>query len=209
MALIKGARQYGGSAFEHTPVEDVVVREGRVTGVRTERGDIACDRVLLAGGLWSHKFAKRLGVALPLRAANHYYIVTEPMAGLARTTPVLGNPDERAYYKEDAGKLLVGFFEAAAKPWPPMGAEIPREFSFTELPVDLEHIEPQLNLAFRRVPALNDVGIKLFFCGPESFTSDSRPFMGPTAEVRGLYVAAGFNSYGILSAEPARSWRRG
>ena len=81
-----------------------------------------------------------------------------------------------------------------------MGGEIPREFSFTELPVDLEHIEPQLNLAFRRVPALNDVGIKLFFCGPESFTSDSRALMGPTAEVRGLYVAAGFNSYGILSS---------
>ena len=80
-------------------------------GVRTGRGDIACDRVLLAGGLWSHKFAKRLGIALPLHAAEHYYIVTEPMTGLARTTPVLGNPDERAYYKEDAGKLLVGFFE--------------------------------------------------------------------------------------------------
>jgi glycine cleavage system aminomethyltransferase T/glycine/D-amino acid oxidase-like deaminating enzyme len=200
MALIKGARQYGSSAFEHTPVEDVLVRDGRVIGVRTGRGDIACERVLLAGGLWSHKFAKRLGVALPLHAAEHYYIVTEPMPGLARTTPVLGNPDERAYYKEDAGKLLVGFFEAVAKPWPPPGTEIPKEFSFTELPVDLEHIEPQLNLAFRRVPALNNVGIKLFFCGPESFTSDSRALMGPTAEVRGLYVAAGFNSYGIMSS---------
>lgn len=200
MALIKGARQCGGSAFEHTPVEDVLIHDGRTMGVRTSRGDIACDRVLLAGGLWSHKIAKRLGVAVPLHAAEHYYIVTEPMPSLARTTPVLGNPDERAYYKEDAGKLLVGFFEAVARPWPPKGEEIPKEFSFAELPGDLEHIEPQLDLAFRRVPALKDVGIKLFFCGPESFTSDSRPLMGPTAEVRGLYVAAGFNSYGILSS---------
>ena len=200
MALIKGARRCGANAFEHTPVEDVLIRDGRVVGVRTARGDIACDRVLLAGGLWSHKIAKRLGVALPLQAAEHYYIVTEPIPSLARTTPVLGNPDERAYYKEDAGKLLVGFFEAIARPWPPRGKEIPKEFSFTELPGDLEHIEPQLNLAFRRVPVLKDVGIKLFFCGPESFTSDSRAFMGPTAEVRGLYVAAGFNSYGILSS---------
>ena len=200
MALIKGARLYGGSAFEHMPVEDVLMRDGRVIGVRTAHGDIACDRVLLAGGLWSHRLAKRLGVALPLHAAEHYYIVTEPMPGLSRSTPVLGNPDERAYYKEDAGKLLVGFFESVAKPWPPRGEEIPDSFSFTELPVDLEHIEPQLNQAFRRVPALNTVGIKLFFCGPESFTSDSRAFMGPTAEVRGLYVATGFNSYGILSS---------
>jgi glycine cleavage system aminomethyltransferase T/glycine/D-amino acid oxidase-like deaminating enzyme len=200
MALIKGARRYGGSAFEHTPVEDVLVRDGRAIGVRTSRGDIACDRVLLAGGLWSHKIAKRLGVALPLHAAEHYYIVTEPMPSLSRATPVLGDPDERAYYKEDAGKLLVGFFEAVARPWPQKGEEIPKELSFAELPGDLEHIEPQLNLAFRRVPALKDVGIKLFFCGPESFTSDSRALMGPTAEVRELYVAAGFNSYGILSS---------
>jgi 4-methylaminobutanoate oxidase (formaldehyde-forming) len=200
MALIKGARQRGAGAFEHTPVEDVLIRDGRAIAVRTPRGDIACDRVLLAGGLWSRKIAKRLGVALPLHAAEHYYIVTEPMPLLARTTPVLGNPDERAYFKEDAGKLLVGFFEAVARPWPRQGEEIPNGFSFSELPGDLEHIEPQLNLAFRRVPSLKDVGIKLFFCGPESFTSDSRALMGPTAEVRGLYVAAGFNSYGILSS---------
>ncbi len=200
MALIKGARQLGASAFEHTPMEEILVRDGRVVGVRTARGDIACDRVLLAGGLWTHDIAKRLGVALPLHAAEHYYIVTEPMSGLARTTPVLVVPDERCYYKEDAGKLLVGFFEAIAKPWPPRGATIPEQFSFAELPVDLEHIEGQLDLAFRRVPSLNDVGIKLFFCGPESFTSDSRAFMGPVADLRGLYVAAGFNSYGILSS---------
>jgi glycine cleavage system aminomethyltransferase T/glycine/D-amino acid oxidase-like deaminating enzyme len=200
MALIKGARQHGASAFENTPVVDVLVRDGCAIGVRTPRGDIACDRVLLAGGLWSHQIAKRLGVALPLHAAEHYYIVTEPMSSLANTTPVLGNPDERTYYKEDAGKLLVGFFEAVARPWPRRGEDVPKEFSFTELPGDLDHIEPQLNLAFRRVPSLKDVGIKLFFCGPESFTSDSRALMGPTAEVRGLYVAAGFNSYGILSS---------
>ncbi|HVW68876.1 MAG TPA: FAD-dependent oxidoreductase, partial [Steroidobacteraceae bacterium] len=200
MALLKGARLNGGQALEHTPVEDVLVRDGRVIGVRTARGDIACERVLLAGGLWSHRIAKRLGVALPLYAAEHYYIVTEPIQGLARTTPVLGNPDERTYVKEDAGKLLVGFFEALARPWPARGSEIPTEFSFTELPGELEHIEPQLKLAFRRIPALNDAGIKLFFCGPESFTSDSRAFMGPAAGVEGLFVAAGFNSYGILSS---------
>ena len=200
MALVKGARQHGALAFERTPVEDVLVRGGRVVGVRTARGDIACDRVLLAAGLWTHDIAKRLGVALPLHAAEHYYIVTEPMPGLARTTPVLGVPDEQCYYKEDAGKLLVGFFEAIAKPWPPRGEKIPEQFSFAELPVDLDHIEAQLDLAFRRVPSLKDVGIKLFFCGPESFTSDSRAFMGPVADIRGLFVAAGFNSYGILSS---------
>ncbi len=200
MALIKGARLHGGGAFEQTPVEDILVRNGRVVGVRTDRGDIACSRVLLAGGLWSHMIAKRLGVALPLYSAEHYYIVTESIPGLDPMTPVLGNPDEAAYYKEDAGKLLVGFFEPKAKAWPPRGTPIPETFSFSDLPFDMEHMEPHLELAFSRVPVLNEVGMKLMFCGPESFTSDSQPILGPTAEIAGLFVATGLNSHGILSS---------
>jgi glycine cleavage system aminomethyltransferase T/glycine/D-amino acid oxidase-like deaminating enzyme len=200
VALIKGARQHGALAIENTRVEDVLIQGDRVIGVRTGAGDIACERVLLAGGLWTHRFAKRIGVPVPLHAAEHFYIVTEPVPGLARATPILTVADERAYYKEDAGKLLIGGFEAAGKAWPPAGQEIPAGFSFQELPPDLEHMEPILAQAFNRVPSLNDIGVKLFFCGPESFTPDGRAYMGPTAEVRGLYVAAGFNSNGILSS---------
>jgi 4-methylaminobutanoate oxidase (formaldehyde-forming) len=199
-ALIKGARQKGAKAFENVSVFDVIVKDGQVQGVRTAQGDIACDRVLLAGGLWTHGFAKKLGIAVPLHAAEHYYIVTEALPQLARTTPVLTVADERAYYKEDAGKLLVGFFEAHGNAWPKPGQSIPRDFSFEELPPDMEHMEPQLMLAFDRVPVLQETGIQLFFCGPESFTPDGRAYMGPTAEVRGVFVAAGFNSNGILSS---------
>jgi glycine cleavage system aminomethyltransferase T/glycine/D-amino acid oxidase-like deaminating enzyme len=199
-ALVKGARMAGARAFEHVKVMEILVRDGRVVGVRTEAGDIASGRVLLAGGMWTHRLAKRLGVPLPLQAAEHYYIVTEAIAGLSPKTPVLVVNDERTYFKEDAGKLLVGFFEAAARAWPSSGAAIPEEFSFEELPPDMEHLEPLLTRAFERVPALSSVGVKLFFCGPESFTSDSRAFLGPAADIHGLYIAAGFNSYGILSS---------
>ena len=199
-ALIKGARQMGARAFEHTPVVDVIVKDGKVQGVRTEKGDIACDCVLLAGGMWTHQFAKKLGVSVPLHSAEHYYIVTEALPGLDRKTPVLTVADERAYYKEDAGKLLVGFFEAHGNAWPPKGGRIPSDFSFEELAPNMEHMEPQLLLAFDRVPTLQTTGIQLFFCGPESFTPDGRAYMGPSSEVRGLYVAAGFNSNGILSS---------
>lgn len=199
-ALIRGARLHGALAFEHTPVEDVLITNGRVVGVRTAQGDIACERVLLAGGLWTHLFAKRLGIAVPLHAAEHFYIVTEPLPGLARDTPVLTVADERAYYKEDAGKLLIGGFEAHGKPWPARGEAIPEPFSFQELPADLEHMEPILAQAFERVPVLQTTGVQLFFCGPESFTPDGRAYLGPASEVRGVYVAAGFNSNGILSS---------
>jgi len=173
-ALIKGARQRGAVALENTPVEDILIQGGRVTGVRTRAGDIACERVLLAGGLWTHLLAKRINVPVPLHAAEHFYIVTEPVPGLARSTPILTVADERAYYKEDAGKLLIGGFEAAGKAWPAPGQPIPTGFSFQELPPDLEHMEPILAQAFGRVPVLNDIGVQLFFCGPESFTPDGR-----------------------------------
>jgi heterotetrameric sarcosine oxidase gamma subunit len=199
-ALIKGARQRGATARENTPLEDLLIRDGKVIGVRTASGDIACERVVLAGGMWTHRLAKRYGVPVPLHGAEHFYIVTESMPGLARTTPILTVADERAYYKEDAGKLLVGGFEARGKAWPRAGEEIPATFSFQELPPDMEHMEPVLALAFERVPALQDVGVQLFFCGPESFTPDGRAYMGPAADVNGLYIAAGFNSNGILSS---------
>jgi heterotetrameric sarcosine oxidase gamma subunit len=199
-ALIKGARQRGARAIEDVTVENLLTRSGRIVGVRTSSGDIACERVLLAGGIWSHRFAKALNVPVPLHAAEHFYIVTEPIFGLARNTPILTVAEERAYYKEDAGKLLVGGFEARGKAWPAEGSEIPAKFSFQELPPDMEQMEPLLALAFERVPVLQSSGVQLFFCGPESFTPDGRAYMGPVSDVQGLYVSAGFNSNGILSS---------
>jgi 4-methylaminobutanoate oxidase (formaldehyde-forming) len=200
MALIRAARQRGALALEHTPIEQLLLKEGQVIGVRTPAGDIACERVLLAGGMWTHEFAKLLGVPVPLHAAEHFYVVTEAVPGLSRSTPILTVADERLYYKEDAGKLLIGGFESRGKAWPAAGQRIPAAFSFQELPPDFEHMEPLLTLAAQRVPVLNEVGVKLFFCGPESFTPDGRAYMGPTANVRGVYIAAGFNSNGILSS---------
>ncbi|MBV8342803.1 MAG: FAD-dependent oxidoreductase, partial [Gammaproteobacteria bacterium] len=136
--------------------------------------------------------------AVPLHAAEHFYIVTQPMAGLTPELPILRDADACSYFKEDTGKLLVGWFEPQAKPW---GADgIPEGFAFDQLPEDLAHIEPLIASAVHRVPALESAGVQVFFNGPESFTPDDRYLLGETPEVRGLYVAAGFNSIGIQSA---------
>jgi 4-methylaminobutanoate oxidase (formaldehyde-forming) len=120
------------------------------------------------------------------------------MGGLTPNMPVLRDADACSYFKEDTGKLLVGWFEPKAKPWSMRG--IPETFCFEQLPEDLAHIEPLLAAAVRRVPALESAGIKLFFNGPESFTPDDRYLLGECPEVGGLFVAAGFNSIGIQSA---------
>ncbi len=197
-ALAKGAKQRGARIFEHTPVIRVLIERGRAIGVQAAQGDILADTVVICGGMWSHRLAADVGVALPLHAAEHFYIVTEPIPGLPRNLPVLRVQDECAYYKEDAGKILMGCFEPVAKPWGMKG--IPEDFCFDTLPEDHEHFEPILKAAIRRVPVLADAGIQLFFNGPESFTPDDRYYLGETPEVRDLFVASGFNSVGIAGS---------
>ncbi len=197
-ALAKGAKSRGARIFENTAVEEILIENGKAVGVRTAQGEIRADMVVNCAGMWAHELGAKSGTTIPLHAAEHFYIVTEPMEGLSSEMPVLRDPDGCAYFKEDAGKLLVGWFEPVAKPWGMRG--IPETFCFDQLPDDLEHIEPLLTAAMHRTPALEKTGINLFFNGPESFTPDDRYLLGETPEVRNLFVAAGFNSIGIQSA---------
>ncbi|MDR6756860.1 4-methylaminobutanoate oxidase (formaldehyde-forming) [Mycoplana sp. BE70] len=197
-AYARGARMRGARIFENTGVTKILVENGKAAGVMTDKGLIRAKTVVLCGGMWSRDLAAEAGVTIPLHAAEHFYIVTEPVAGLPRNLPVLFLGDEWTYYKEDAGKLLVGFFEPNAKPWGQKG--ISEDFCFGTLPEDIEHIAPYLDMATRRVPVLERTGIQLFFNGPESFTPDDRYLLGETPEVPGLFCATGFNSIGILSS---------
>lgn len=197
-AFAKGARLGGATIIENLAVERILVESGRVSGVRTAYGDVRARKVVICGGMWSRDFAAQFGVCLPLHAAEHFYIVTEAIPDLPRNLPVMFVSDEEAYYKEDAGKLLVGCFERDAKPWARDG--IPSDFCFDSLPADFDHFARILDMAVKRVPALASAGIQLFFNGPESFTPDNRYLIGQTAEVEGLFAACGFNSVGILSS---------
>ncbi|MCP4328612.1 MAG: FAD-dependent oxidoreductase [Alphaproteobacteria bacterium] len=198
LALAKGARQQGARIFEHTKVTAVHRDRGRVTGVATDNGDIAADYVVNCAGMWGRDVGAMAGVNVPLQACEHFYIVTEGIPDLPRDLPVLRVPDECAYYKEDAGKILLGAFEPDAKPWGMNG--IPEDFCFDQLPEDFEHFEPILEAAVGRMPILETAGIHTFFNGPESFTPDDRFLLGEAPELRNFYVATGFNSIGIQSA---------
>jgi 4-methylaminobutanoate oxidase (formaldehyde-forming) len=198
MTMAKGARMGGAKIFENTEVTRIIVENGRAVGVALTDGEIRADKVVIAGGMWSRDLAAQIGVSLPLHAAEHFYIVTEPMPQLTRDLPVLFVADESSYFKEDASKLLLGCFEPEAKPWGHDG--IPPDFCFDALPEDIDHFQPILEQAIARVPALAEAGIQLFFNGPESFTPDDRYLLGETPEVAGLFCACGFNSVGILSS---------
>ena len=197
-ALARGARRGGVRILEEVPVTGIHTDHGRVTGVATNAGDIRADLVVNCAGMWAREVGGWVDVSVPLHAAEHFYIVTQPIAGLTSGLPILRDADACSYFKEDTGKLLIGWFEPRAKPWGEAG--IPESFAFDQLPADLAHIEPLFAQAMRRVPALESAGVQVFFNGPESFTPDDRYLLGEVPELRGLYVAAGFNSIGIQSA---------
>lgn len=201
LAMAKGARQMGATVMERVRVSGIR-REGRqVTGVdweaNGETGFIATDMVVNCAGMWGHEVGRMAGVNVPLHACEHFYIVTEPIADLTQM-PVLRVPDECAYYKEDAGKMLLGAFEPVSKPWGMDG--IPTDFEFDQLPEDFDHFEPILENAVNRLPMLAEAGIHTFFNGPESFTPDDAYHLGLAPELDNFWVAAGFNSIGIQSA---------
>ena len=200
-AIAKAFRLRGGKIFEHTKVTDVLTKDGRVTGVRTQAGDIGCEVVVNCAGMWARELGARNGVNIPLHAAEHFYLITEPVEGLQPDLPVLRCPDDTAYIREDTGKIMVGFFEPGAKPWGMDG--IPEDFAFGTLPEDWDHLTPFIQMAARRLPLLNDIGIKLFFNGPESFTPDDRYILGEAPGLAGYFVAAGFNSVGFQSGPGA------
>ena len=202
-ALAKGARQFGAKVLEGVKVDTIHTKDGRVTGVdwsrdkSDEHGSIKADYIVNCGGMWAHELGRMVNVNVPLHACEHFYIVTEPIADLQRL-PVLRVPDECAYYKEDAGKMLLGAFEPDAKPWGMNG--IPEDFCFDQLPEDFDHFEPILEKAVNRFPKLEEAGIHTFFNGPESFTPDDAYHLGEAPNLRNYFVCAGFNSIGIQSA---------
>jgi len=197
-ALAKGARNYGVNIIQGVKVTAIDQANGRVTGVQTDQGPIEADYVVNAGGMWGREIGAMAGVAVPLHACEHFYIVTEAIEGLTQNLPVLRVPDECAYFKEDAGKILLGAFEPKSKPWGMDG--IPEDFEFDSLPEDFDHFEPILERAVERFPVMETAGIQTFFNGPESFTPDDRYILGEAPELGNFFVAAGFNSVGIQSA---------
>ena len=203
LALAKGARMNGAQIIEGVKVTDIHKQDGRVTGVswsrdsEDEHGRIDTDYIVNCGGMWAHELGKMANVTVPLHACEHFYIVTETIPDLPKL-PTLRVPDECAYYKEDAGKILLGAFEPVAKPWGMNG--IPDDFCFDQLPEDFDHFEHILEMAIHRFPALEKTGIHTFFNGPESFTPDDAYHLGEAPNLSGYWVCAGFNSIGIQSS---------
>jgi sarcosine dehydrogenase len=197
MSLAKGARSAGVTIIEGVAVAGTNAEGGRVRAVVTDQGRIACDKLVICAGQWSRDLGRMAGVNIPLVPVQHQYLITEAIDGVTPNLPTLRDPDRLTYWKEEVGGLVMGGYEPNPKPWAIDG--FPDRFEFQLLEDDLEHFEPLLELAIGRVPAMQTAGIKQFINGPESFTPDGNFILGETPEMRGIFVGAGFNAFGIAA----------
>ncbi len=197
MALAKGARQKGVKIFEGVSALGVTKKNGVVTGVETTAGTIETEYVVNCAGMWGRQLGAKAGVNVPLQAAEHYYLITDAIAGISNNWPVLEDPGSYGYFREEGGGLMIGLFEALCAPWMING--IPDDFNFGDLAPDWERMGPYVEKAMKRIPISMNTGVKKFFCGPESFTPDLQPVVGEAPELKNYFVAAGLNSIGILT----------
>ena len=204
-ALADGARRGGCEISTHTRVTGIDVERGAVTGVRTERGDIECEVVVNAGGMFAAEIGRLAGVRVPVVPMAHEYLVTQPFRERdGAHVATMRDPDHLIYFREEGGGLVMGGYERASAPWALRDGgrgldEIPADFNGRLLEEDWDRLEEIVANARMRVPVMENVGITRLINGPEAFTPDGEFCLGET-EVRGLFVAAGFCAHGLAGA---------
>ena len=191
-----GSAGGGAAGAAGSPAAGARPPGARISGVETERGPIECETAVIAAGLWSRDLALLAGARLALHAAEHMWLQTQAVPGASRDLPILRDLDGHIYVRHYQSGFVVGAFEPDGKPR--TTASIPRDFAFGEFEPDVQHFAPSLAKARQRVPALQGTRLVHYLNAPESFTPDGAFLVGETAEVEGLYVAAGLNSQGII-----------
>ena len=216
MALIKGAKMAGAHVVEGVSVSGVTTTATttrisndvpKVTGVTFTTGEtIRCNAVANCAGMWARQLGQRscggggggTGVTVPNQAAEHYYLLTEPINGIDPNYSIVEDSSKCLYVRPEGGGLMLGLFETQGASW--NVDSIPEEgFVYGQIDPDWERMGPYLESAMERVPIAKTAGVKSFFCGPESFTPDGYPIVGESSEIRNYFIAAGMNSVGILT----------
>ncbi len=196
-SLSKGARMHGAKIFEDVTVTGFLMEGDRIVAVQTDKGDVACEKVVNCAGQWARQIGAMAGINVPLQPVKHQYIITEKIEGLAADAPTIRDPDRRTYFKEEVGGLVMGGYEPNPQPW--TLEDVPNDWAFRLFDDDYDHFAQHMEQAIKRVPALNNAGVKQMINGPESFTPDGNFILGVAPECSNMFVGAGFNAFGIAS----------
>lgn len=200
-ALAKGARLLGAQVRRFTKVTALARTQGGEWRITTNKAeDIIADVVVNAAGYRAGEVMALLGQYLPIVTLQHQYLVTEDVAEVAARPgrlPLLRDPDVSYYLRQERGGFILGPYEHAATPMWLDG--IPADFSYQLWNDDLGRLEPYVEAAFARVPALASAGIRRVVNGPIPYSPDGNPYVGPAHGLRGFFHCNTF-SFGIAQA---------
>tara|TARA_B100000963_G_scaffold145799_1_gene127016 strand:- start:166 stop:2595 length:2430 start_codon:yes stop_codon:yes gene_type:complete len=198
--IASAAKKVGVKIFENCKLEKILQRGSQIRGVKTNKGKINCEYIVLCAGMWSRQIGEAAGVSIPLYPNEHFYMITENYKNLPELLPTFRDPDTYLYIREYHKKIMIGIFEPNAKNAFKKTGKVPNNFSFGEFKVNKNYSKMLHKLASKRIIDINNLKIEKYFSGPESFTPDSNFLLGETAEIKNFYVCCGFNSIGIGSA---------
>lgn len=197
-SLARGAKMGGTAIVENCTVTGINTKNGVITGVSTDLGDVSCEYLVNCAGMWGRQIGKMTGTSVPLFAAEHLHAITVPIEGLKKHFPTVRDFDGYSYFKEESGGILLGGFEPIANPYGMKG--IPENWKYTELAEDWDQLAIFMECGFDRFPALEDAQIRHLQVSAESFTPDNAFMVGEVLGIKNLFVGCGMNSVGIASS---------
>ncbi len=204
-AYAKSARIKGAAIHTHTKVEEIHRLPTGEWRIVTDKGDVLCEHVVNAGGLWAREVGRMVGLELPVLAMEHMYLITEDMPEVAEVNAKTGKEvihaidfDGELYLRQERGGMLMGTYEKACVPW--SEKTTPWDFGHELLQPDIDRIAPSLEVGFEHFPAFQNAGIKQIINGPFTFAPDGNPLVGPIRGMPGMWstcgVMAGFSQGG-------------
>ena len=198
-AMAIGARKYGGEINTHTRVIGIE-RRGADWVVHTDKGDIVCQWVVNAAGLWAPQVAAMVGLEIPSIAIRHTHILFEAMDVVKdreKMLPLVRDPDRSIYIRQEMDSLILGMYEKVGQQWHPEG--VPWGYAQEELPEDIDNIMENIEHGVFRFPLLEQSGFKHVTVGPITYTPNGDPLVGPAYPLRNFFLACGY-SFGITQA---------
>jgi len=199
-AMAKGARKHGVEINLHTLVKSI---EQTLSGewlIKTDKGDITCEYVINAAGLWAPEVSKMVGIEIPSIAIAHTHILYEKINAIADADtylPLIRDPDKSIYLRQEMDSLILGMYEANGQQWKKNG--VPWDYAQQEITPDIDNISDCIEAGMERFPILGDTGFKHVTAGPITYTPNGDPLVGPASPLKNFFQACGY-SFGITQA---------
>ncbi len=197
-AVAKAATQLGAEIYTRTRVTAIEISSrGEVSGVKTDKGDIRCEVVVNAAGIWGAQVAAMAGVAIPSTPVIHQHIALEPVEGheIPGESPTFRDYDALVYGRPESGGYLVGGWELN----PPACwiDGVPWGHEAADLPNDFDRFAPMLEDTIKRMPFLAEAGMIRLVAHPDAFSPDAGPLLGEWPGRKGFWLACASSMQGF------------